>query len=151
MVNFTPHFSQDGQQKYDLVSEHMTPLAKLITLRPEDGIGMAMNAMTKNNISGAPVLGGDGNLVGIISEKDCLKVIIDEIYHNLPPKEATVGNYMSKSVKTVDYAMNIIDVANKFIEYPYKRYPVIKDGKLVGQISRGDALKAAMSIKTNTW
>jgi len=58
---------------------------------------------------------------------------------------------MVKNVETIDGNMNIFDAANKFLESKHRRFPIVENGKLVGQISQKDVLKAAMGMKGNNW
>jgi CBS domain-containing protein len=58
---------------------------------------------------------------------------------------------MSKKVVTVDYKTRIDELANMFMNSNFRRYPVLKDGKMVGIISRRDVLKACRKIKKTTW
>ena len=114
--------------------------ARLVTLSPETDIHRAMKILLKNRISGAPVLDEHGNLVGILSKKDCLKVAFNASYH----KEwgGRVSEYMSRDVKTVDAGTDIVEVAEIFLKGPYRRFPVLSNDRLVGQISRHDVLRA---------
>ena len=91
-------------------------------------------------------------LVGIISEGDCMKQISESRYYNLPiDKNNTVGKAMIKEVETIDGNMNIFDAANKFLDSKRRRFPIVENGKLVGQISQKDVLKAAIKLNGNTW
>ena len=63
----------------------------------------------------------------------------------------TVENNMVSEVETIDKNMNIFDAANKFITSKRRRFPIIEKGKLIGQISQKDILKAALKMKGNTW
>ena len=121
-----------------LVSDYMT--RDLITLSPETEINRAMNLLLEQRISGAPVLDSGGALVGVLSKKDCLKAAIEASYYR--DWGATVEAHMSKDVKTLDAGMDILAAANAFVSSPFRRFPVMKDGMLVGQISRADALRA---------
>ena len=47
--------------------------------------------------------------------------------------------------------MNIFDAANKFITSKRRRFPIVERGKLIGQISQKDILKAALKMKGNRW
>ena len=94
----------------------------------------------------------DGKIIGILSEIDCLKIMVDEAYHNLPHGKITVMQYMSNNVATVPITSDVLDVASKFLHTHYRRFPVVDhDGKLVGQISRRDILQATRDLKTSTW
>jgi len=114
--------------------------ANLITLSPEMEVMQAISILLKNRISGAPVIDTMDNMVGILSEKDCLKVALEAGYNE--GRGGKVSDYMSNKVATVNAEDSIIDIAKMFIETPFKRFPVIDDNRLVGQISRRDALKA---------
>ncbi|MBL6989529.1 MAG: CBS domain-containing protein [Bacteriovoracaceae bacterium] len=122
---------------------------KLITFTPDTSISEVIESLLKNNISGAPVLDENKQLVGVISERDCLKVDVSYGYfyaNNLP--DGTVKDFMSTTVETVKMQANIIDVAVKFTKLHYRRFPVVdEDGALVGQISRRDVLRAVHHMK----
>ena len=120
--------------------------ASLITLSPEMEVMQAISILLKNRISGAPVIDSMDNMVGILSEKDCLKVALEAGYNE--GRGGNVSEYMSNSVATVNADDSIFDIAKMFIETPYKRFPVIDDNRLVGQISRRDALKAIDTLLT---
>lgn len=133
-----------------LVSDHMTK--NLITFKEEQPIEEAIDMLIKNKISGGPVVNDKNELVGIISEGDCMKQISESRYYNLPiDKNNTVGKAMIKEVETIDGNMNIFDAANKFLDSKRRRFPIVENGKLVGQISQKDVLKAAIKLNGNTW
>lgn len=133
-----------------LVSDYMTK--KLITFKEDQSIENVIETLIKNKISGGPVVNDQNELVGIISEGDCMKQISESRYYNLPmDKNNTVGKAMAKNVETIDGNMNIFDAANKFLASRRRRFPIVENGKLVGQISQKDVLKAAMKLKGNTW
>lgn len=131
------------------VSDYMTQ--NLITFRPEQPVIEVIEILLKKNISGGPVVNDKNELVGIISEGDCLKEISDCRYHNLPMEDVTVDQHMIKNVDTIDGDMHVLDAANKFLESKHRRFPILENGKLVGQISQRDVLNAAMKLKGQTW
>ncbi len=131
------------------VSDFMT--RELITFKPEQLIEEVIQSLIKNKISGAPVVNSNNELVGIISEGDCLKDISESRYHNLPMQQHIVEQRMAKNVETIDGNMNVFDAANKFLESRIRRFPIVENGKLVGQISQKDILKAALQLKGQTW
>lgn len=131
------------------VSDYMT--RNLITFTPDQSIESVMQALIKNRISGGPVVNEKHELIGIISEGDCIKQISESRYYNMPMQDQTIGKHMADNVETIDGNMNIFDAAKKFLEAKRRRFPIIENGKLVGQISQKDVLKAAMKLKGQTW
>lgn len=116
--------------------------ASLMTFYPEQEIKEAIQALLEHKLSGSPVVDNRGNLVGYLSEKDCLKVALNAAYYD--HWGGKVADFMVHDVKTVDLDMNMIALAEKFANDPYKRYPVVKDNRLVGQIHRRDVLRALL-------
>lgn len=124
-----------------LVTDYMT--RKLITFHLDTPIMEVVNTLLDNKITGAPVLNEQRDVVGLIDDKDCLKVLFDGAYHNLPIENRTVANYMSNVMRTVSHTSDIYEVANIFLTTVYKRLLVVDEkGKLLGQISRRDVLRA---------
>ena len=131
------------------VSDYMT--TSLITFKTTETIENVIESLLSNRISGAPVVNDQHELVGIISEGDCLKDISESRYHNMPMEQHTVENRMAKNVETIDGNMNVFDAANKFLESKIRRFPIVENGKLVGQISQKDILVAALQLKGQNW
>jgi len=131
------------------VSDYMT--RKLVTFSPDQPVMEVIEILLKMDISGGPVVNEKNELVGIISEGDCLKEISDCRYHNHPIENVKVKEHMIKNVETIDGDMNVLDAANKFLDSKHRRFPIVEDGKLVGQISQRDVLNAAMQLKDQTW
>lgn len=131
------------------VSDYMS--RELITFKPEQMIEDVIQSLIKNKISGGPVVNDKNELVGMISEGDCLKQISESRYYNMPMEQDTVEKRMVKNVETIDGNLNIFDAANQFLDSKRRRFPIIEDGKLVGQISQKDILKAALELKGQTW
>ncbi|MDG5490544.1 CBS domain-containing protein [Psychroserpens sp. SPM9] len=131
------------------VNDFMT--RDLITFKPEQTVEEVIQILIKNKISGGPVVNQNNELVGIISEGDCLKDISESRYYNMPMEQHTVENRMAKNVETIDGNMNVFDAANKFLESKIRRFPIVENGKLVGQISQKDILKAAIELKGQNW
>ena len=113
---------------------------KLVTFRPETNVLEAINILLKNKISGAPVLDENGNIIGVLSEIDCMETLIQDSYYH--ESRGSVSEYMTEKVTTVDAQMGIVDLAEFFVQKHFRRLPVVDHGKLVGQVSRRDVLKA---------
>lgn len=138
-----------GSQEQIKVSDYMS--TNLTTFKPEQSVLEVMNTLIKKKISGGPVVNEKNELVGIISEGDCMKQISNSRYYNQPMEELKVGDHMAKEIETIDGEMNVFDAADKFLNSKRRRFPIVKDGKLVGLISQKDVLKAALQLKGNSW
>jgi predicted transcriptional regulator len=125
------------------VTDYMIRAEKLITFSPDTEILDVVDTLLKHAITGAPIIDNKKKLVGLIDDKDCLKVLFDMAYHNQPVKNTTVTHYMTNTMKTISHRANIMDVADTFLTTKYKRLLVVDDnGELKGQISRQDVLSA---------
>ena len=128
------------------VSDYMAD--SLTTFKPDMEMREAINHLVDKRISGAPVVDDHGNLVGVLSEQDCMKVALSAGYHG--DYGGLVKDYMNTSVTTIDAETSILKLAQLFIDTPYRRYPVLQNNRLVGQVSRRDVLRALKSIARST-
>ncbi|SIT05213.1 CBS domain-containing protein [Zobellia uliginosa] len=147
-----PRAKVDVKKEYEapiLVSDYMTK--KLVTFKPDQSILEVMELFTKHNISGGPVMDDNGFLVGIISEADCMKQISESRYFNQPILDKSVEKFMTKEVETIPHDISIFDAASIFDKHNRRRLPVMKDGILVGQISRKDIVIAALKLTGHNW
>jgi len=123
-----------------LIKDYMA--TSLITFNEATTIVEAIQYLNTHKISGAPVVDKDGGLIGMLSEKDCLKVALQSSYYE-DWVAGSVTDYMSTEIKTIQEMESIVDLAEMFSKTSLKRAPVLNDaGKLVGQISRSDVLRA---------
>ncbi|MGI9424725.1 MAG: CBS domain-containing protein [Hyphomicrobiaceae bacterium] len=112
---------------------------QLVTLPPDMEINEAMVVLLEGRFSGAPVVNATGELVGVLSKKDCFRTAMHSSYHEKPG--GLVADYMSRSVETLDADMELFRAAEAFLRSPFRRFPVLREGRLVGQISRADLLR----------
>jgi predicted transcriptional regulator len=124
------------------VKDYMT--TKLITFLPEMDIFESIATLQSSRISGAPVIDHNGQLVGMLTEGDCLTAIIKDIYYT--EAGGHVSDYMSTELATISPEDDIVDIAVEFQKQRRKRFPVMEDGELVGQISQRDILRAVIDI-----
>ncbi len=127
------------------VKDYMS--ASLVTFTPDMDVMNAINVLVKNRISGAPVIDERGNLIGLLSEKDCMKVAIQAGYYE--QLGGRVDDYMTKKVITVEADSSVLEVAKLFMEKGPRRYPVVEDNRLVGQISRRDVLRSLLGMNSH--
>jgi CBS domain-containing protein len=112
-----------------------------VTFTPDMDILKAIKQLLESRISGAPVLDQHGNMVGFLSEKDCLEVALDSGYFQ-GTAAGKVSEFMTKGVEAIDVDTPIIEVVDMFIKGSYKRFPVVMDNRLVGTITRSHILRA---------
>lgn len=116
----------------------------VITVAPEMNIHAAIKLLVDKRISSTPVVDNNGNLIGILTTRDCLNVAFSASYHK--DSGGRVADYMSGDVETIDAASDIVEVADLFLKSHYRRFPVITNDRLVGLISRYDVLKALADL-----
>lgn len=132
-----------------LVRDYMA--RQLITFNPEQPMHDVVNSLIKNKISGGPVVNENGQLVGVISEGDCLKEVVKGKYDNVPNLTGRVKEHMAVDVVSIEPDLNIFEAAKMFLNRRLRRFPVVEGGKLIGQISQKDIMKAVLKIKSHTW
>lgn len=113
---------------------------KLFTVRPEQDVYDAIELLLKKKVSGAPVVDSHYALVGMLSEVDCVHALVSAAYDQSPTMN--VGAAMTRDVTTISEDTDLLAVANLFLNNGFRRLPVVRDGTLVGQISRRDLLGA---------
>ncbi|MEJ2401644.1 MAG: CBS domain-containing protein [Xanthomonadales bacterium] len=121
-----------------LVKDHM--VTEVVTLHPDMEILRATHILIGSDVSGAPVLDKHGRLVGVLTERDCLKIVLLAGYHGQPG--GLVRDYMTHDPVSVTPGDTILELAERFIKEGYRRYPVVDGGRLVGVISRRDVMRA---------
>jgi len=128
-----------------LVRDYMA--GSIVSFKPETDVLDAIHELVRHRIAGAPVVNDQGELVGMLSELDCLKVSLNAGYYG--DWGGPVADFMTPDVETVDADMNIVDLAQKFIDCRFRRFPVLRNNRLVGQISRRDVLRALTNLSTS--
>lgn len=114
---------------------------KLVTLRPEMDVIDAIGLLLRNRISGAPVLDAGGRFLGVFSEKDSMKVLLDAAYDQHPTTD--VGAYMNPDQhRAIGPETDAPAMAKMFIETPYRRLEVLDGERVLGQVSRRDVVRA---------
>ncbi len=112
----------------------------LIVFGPGDDIHAAAQQLLDKRISGAPVVDRSGRLIGVLSKKDCFEVLYSTSYYQ--EWGGRVEDYMSTEVTTIDSGTDIIKAADIFRDSAFRRFPIVKNGRMIGQISRADLLRA---------
>ncbi|MDA7878752.1 CBS domain-containing protein [Mariniblastus sp.] len=121
---------------------------RLITLDAEMDVFKAIELLSRNKISGAPVIDSNRRLLGMFTEKSCLEVMVDAAYEGLPANE--VGAFMSDPADTITEDTGFLSMAQVFLNKRTRRLPVLEKGILVGQVSRRDLIHATIKIIRRT-
>ena len=120
------------------VRQFMTEVSA--TVRPDASILGTIDLFLRDGKAGAAVVDDEGQVVGVLSVRDCLKYLVAAHYENMPL--GAVRNYMSREVRTVTPDTSLLEVATGFIDSNVRCLPVMEDGRLVGQINRIEVLRA---------
>lgn len=118
------------------------------SVKPETDIYDAMNRLRAGKHSAIGVVDTQENLVGILTEKDCLRVLTHDAYDNLGGlASGTVRDYMSPIKVTLVPDMDLFTISAKFLETNFTRLPVVEEGKLRGWISRQSMLTSILDFE----
>jgi CBS domain-containing protein len=119
----------------------------LITFRADQPIHDAIKLLLKHSISGAPVVGERKQLIGILSELDCLRMLSSDEFHGDEQEESgLVEHFMSSDPKSIAPDLGVYRVAHTFMTSAIRRLPVVEEGRLIGQVSRRDVLSAIQEM-----
>jgi CBS domain-containing protein len=136
----------------------------VVTVRPDTDVADAIKLLAEHDVSALPVLDTAGNLVGMLSEADLIhRVEIGTEKHRPWWVEAVtgastlaeefakshgknVGEVMSGGVISVSEDTPLSEIATVLERHRIKRVPVVKDGKLVGVVSRSNLIQALASV-----
>ena len=114
----------------------------VVTIGPESSIQEAIELLLLQRISGLPVTDKDGKLIGIVTEFALLAIAYDHKVRN-----DTICQHMTRDVFTVEPDDPINKVADLCIMHRVRRVPVVKEGRLIGLISRRDVLKSLYELE----
>ena len=108
----------------------------LITIHPDSPLPEAIATMADYSLSGLPVVEKEMRLVGIITEKD----VMPYFYGDRKPPEQ-VGDLMSTDIIFSGPHEDVTHICQCLIENQFRRVPIVKDGVLMGQVSRADVIR----------
>lgn len=117
----------------------------VITVKETTPLNEALNLLLKENITGLPVVSGDMFLIGMVSEKDMLKLLYDSQTEN-----KLVSDVMTREVVSFDEDTDLFDVCECLIKNNFKRVPILSQSKLVGIVSRKDIIKSILKYRNIT-
>lgn len=113
---------------------------EFVTLAPDMSVSQAIGILLDNRITGAAVVDAGGALVGLLTERDCLQDLLKGAYESMP--SGRVADYMLTENYTVDPEIDLFELAALFVKQTNRRFLVVEDGVLIGQVTRRDLLRA---------
>ncbi|MCP4754989.1 MAG: CBS domain-containing protein [Proteobacteria bacterium] len=114
------------------------------TFDPDTSVPEAMDILGKKRLFGACVVNKSGDVLGMLSERRCLRLYNDAMTGKSSKSldDVKVTEIMFADFKTVPKSMGIVEVVQLFLEIDHRRLPVVESGRMVGQITRRDLIKA---------
>ena len=113
-------------------SEIMT--CKVSTIHPEASVQEVAHLLSRERISGAPVVNADGTIIGVVTQADIIGKVDRE--------GLCVADIMSREIIAVEEDTPVHQIATLLAQRKIKRVPVVRDGRLVGIVSRADIVDA---------
>lgn len=120
------------------VADFMT--TNLVTIGPDTEISQAIKKLMDHKVTSLPVVDERGKLLGVFSELDGIKVVVESVYNQ--SKDGKVKEFMNTNPPTIEADASMVDAALKFQETPIRSFPVFQNGVLKGMISRIDVMRA---------
>jgi CBS domain-containing protein len=109
----------------------------LITVTPETSVYEAMRMLIEHKITGVPVVGGKGELLGMVTEKDLLEAAYNEGAGEL----GRVVDIMTMDLVCFEEDSDIDDICESMVEGHFRRVPILRGGRIVGIVSRRDVIR----------
>jgi CBS domain-containing protein len=130
------------------------PLAKdfmrtrLVTTTSRMDALEAIGLLLKNRISGTPVLDDERKFLGVFSERYAMKVLVGSAYDQVPTMD--VSECMNTDFeRTISEDVDLPSMIRIFVEKYFRRLCVLRNDRLVGQISRRDVLRLGRKLLTD--
>ncbi|WP_096909939.1 CBS domain-containing protein [Halobacteriovorax marinus] len=152
MVNYTPAVVGKTELKEGLkpgltIRDYVAK--NFQTISNKSTILEASEMLIRFELTGAPVVDENGSMIGFLSEKDCLKYILDSKYYNHAPSSAT--HYMSTQVMSISPDDSLTSVVELFLRNNFQVYPVVEEGRVIGTVSRKAILQAVAELNESSW
>lgn len=101
----------------------------------------AMRMLVEKQISGLPVVDKEEKLIGVITEKDLLSLLVTDVITS----QEVVGDYMSLDVQFFSPDDSVVEICEFFIKTNVRRVPIVENGRVIGVISRRDIIKLILN------
>lgn len=123
----------------------------VITVTKDTPIYEAMEKLDENDITGLPVVDDDMMLVGIVTDKDMLRLVVDldilKLRSELDESSTCVAKYMKEDVVGFGPEDSLLEICDCFLEKGFRRVPIVSEGKLIGILSRTDIISYMLKLR----
>ncbi len=116
---------------------------EVISVKKDTLIFEAVELLVKNSVTGIPVVEDDMTLVGILTEKDVLKLF----YALKDAENKTVSDFMTQPAVHFNENESLLDICDCLMNNPFRRVPVTSKGKVIGIISRPDFVEYILRLR----
>ncbi|MFH1123485.1 MAG: CBS domain-containing protein, partial [Pseudomonadota bacterium] len=110
---------------------------RVATVSAEANIKEVIRLLVENKVTGLPVVSENGDLLGIVTEKDILRMLL----YDRDVKEKTAADLMTTEIISFDENEDLMKIFKSLVEGEFRRVPILSEGKLAGIISRADIIK----------
>jgi CBS domain-containing protein len=116
--------------------------SQVLTIEPTATLAAAVKMLAQRRIGALVVTGADCRIVGIISERDIVRVLDDKGPAVL---DSPVAETMTRKVVTCAQGETIAEIMERMTGGKFRHVPVVEQGRLIGIVSIGDVVKARLS------
>ena len=116
---------------------------EVISVKKDTPIFEAVELLAKNSVTGIPVVEDDMTLVGILTEKDILRLF----YALKDAENKTVSDFMTQPAVHFNENESLLDICDCLMNNPFRRVPVTSKGKVIGIISRQDFVEYILRLR----
>ena len=138
-ASWSEHFRAGEPLSADIMTRN------LMLLQPEMDVFEAVSLLLAKRVSGVPVVDGDGCFLGVFSEKSSMQVLIGAAYDSLPTTQVAAFMDADRN-RIIDESLDLRSIVKRFLETPYRRLPVLRGNRVVGQVNRKDVLRAMKGL-----
>jgi len=119
-----------------MVSAKDVMSTEIMTIREDTKMKDIIRLLVQHRITGLPVVSEDNRLLGMVTEKDILKIL-----YKRQPNVKSAADLMTSNIASFDENDNLMEIFKALVENNYRRVPILSEGKLAGIISRADIIR----------
>jgi CBS domain-containing protein len=110
----------------------------VVTAQPQHSVRDIADLLAKKNIGAVVIIGQDGEILGMASERDIVRLLARRGAEGL---DDSISLYMTTQVVTIDESATLDSVMEQMTSSRIRHLPILRDGRLVGLVSIGDVVK----------